>query len=247
MVVGTFGLFYPQALGVGYEAVTQVLQGDFLFSTALVLLIAKLLVTGSCVGSGVSGGIFAPSLFLGAMLGALFGDFSHYIWPDSTTLFSHFALVGMGAMVAGATLAPITAILTIFELTYNYEIILRLMVACIPSIIVVRILHGFSIYETRLLMQGIRIVKGHDANRLRAMKIRDYVCTDHTILPVQTPLADILEQMLKSSFPHFMIEDKQGALAGVLTLRDVRAFLNKLVILFYCIRHMTFTQDVFSL
>ncbi len=227
VVVGVLGLFCPQALGVGYGAVIQVLQGDVLFSTALILLLAKLVATGSCIGSGMSGGIFAPSLFLGAMLGAMFGNFAHLIWPDSTMLSSHFALVGMGAMVAGTTLAPITAILTIFELTYNYEIILPLMVACIPSIIVVRFLHGFSIYETKLLMQGIRIVRGHDANRLRALKIRDYICAEHTTLPSKTPLADLLEQMLNSSFPHFLINDEQGNLAGILTLRDVRAFLNK--------------------
>ncbi len=227
LVVGILGLFYPRALGVGYEAVTQVLQGEFLFSTALILLLAKLLATSSCIGSGMSGGVFAPSLFLGAMLGAMFGNFAHLIWPDSTMLSSHFALVGMGAVVAGTTLAPITAILTIFELTYNYDIILPLMVACIPSIIVVRLLHGFSIYETKLLMQGVRIVKGHDANRLRSLKIRDYICTDHTLLPAQTPLVDILDQMLKSSFPHFMIKNRQGELAGILTLRDLRAFLNR--------------------
>lgn len=224
IVIGILGLFYPQALGVGYEAVTHVIQGDFLCTTAFVLLLAKLVTTSSCVGSGMSGGIFAPSLFLGAMLGAICGNLALFIWPDAPMLPSHFALVGMGAMVAGTTLAPITAILTIFELTYNYEIILPLMLACISSIIVVRVLHGFSIYETRLLMQGIRIVRGHDANRLRALKIHDYIYTDHASLPEDTPLTEIMDQVLSNPFPHFMINDKQGNLAGVLTLRDVRAF-----------------------
>jgi chloride channel protein, CIC family len=227
LFIGILGLFHPQALGVGYEAVIQVLQGDFLFSTALILLLAKLLATSSCIGSGMSGGIFAPSLFLGAMLGAMCGNLALLIWPTSPMLPSHFALVGMGAMVAGTTLAPITAILTIFELSYNYEIILPLMLACIPSIIVVRLLHGFSIYETKLLMQGIRIVRGHDANRLRTLKIHNYICTDHTILSSQTPLTEVLDKILNSSFPHFMVNDEQGKLVGIVTLRDVRAFLNR--------------------
>ena len=226
LAIGLIGLVFPEALGVGYGAVTDALQGDFLFTTALALLLAKLVATSSCIGSGMSGGVFAPSLFLGAMLGTMFGILATFIWPDTTMLASHFALVGMGAMVAGVTLAPITAILTIFELTYNYEIILPLMVACIPSIIVVRFLHGFSIYETKLLLQGIRIVRGHDANKLRTMKIRDYICTDHTILPETTPLAELLEKILNSSFPHFMITNKDDDLVGILTLRDLRAFLN---------------------
>ncbi len=227
LVVGLLGLYQPQALGVGYGAITEVLQGDFLFTSAVILLLAKLVATSSCIGSGMSGGIFAPSLFLGAMLGAIFGHFASLIWPDSLMLPSHFALVGMGAVVAGTTLAPITAILTIFELTYNYEIILPLMVACIPSIIVVRYLHGYSIYETKLLMEGIRIVRGHDANRLRTMKIRDYICTEHTVIADKMPLPLILEKILNSSFPHFMITDSEENLTGILTLRDVRAFLNK--------------------
>jgi len=227
VVIGTLGLYYPQVLGVGYGTITGVLKGDFLFSTALVLLLAKLLATSSCIGSGMSGGIFAPSLFLGAMLGAMFGNFAHLIWPDTALLSSHFALVGMGAMVAGTTLAPITAILTIFELTYNYEIILPLMVACIPSIIVVRYLHGFSIYETKLLLKGIRIVRGHDANRLRTMKIRDYMSNDSTFLSQETSLTQLLDTILNSSFPHFMINDNTGNLIGILTLRDLRTFLNK--------------------
>ncbi len=225
MIIGILGLFYPQALGVGYEAINQVLQGDYLCTTALVLLLAKLLATSSCIGSGMSGGIFAPSLFLGAMLGAICGNLALLIWPASPMLPSHFALVGMGAMVAGTTLAPITAILTIFELTDNHEIILPLMLACIPSIIVVRALHGFSIYETRLLMQGIRIVRGHDANRLRSMRIHDYIGTDVSSLPTNIPLDEIMDQVLHNPFPHFMIKDKHGHLAGVLTLRDIRAHL----------------------
>ncbi len=225
--IGILGLFHPRALGVGYEAVSSVLDGNLLFSSVLILLAAKLLATSACVGSGMSGGIFAPSLFLGAMLGAVCGNIAHLLWPASPLLPSHFALVGMGAMVAGTTLAPITAILTIFELTYNYEIILPLMLACIPSIIVVRLLHGFSIYETKLLLQGIRIVRGHDANRLRAMKIRDYICKEPSVLSAGTPINEVIDAILNSNFPHFMVNNDQGKLVGILTLRDVRAHLDQ--------------------
>lgn len=227
LAVGIIGIFYPQALGVGYESITLVLQDHLAVTTVLVLLLAKLIATGSCIGSGMSGGIFAPSLFLGSMLGAACGYSAQLIWPESSMLPGHFALVGMGAMVAGTTLAPITAILTIFELSYNYDIILPLMLACIPSIIVVRLLHGFSIYETKLLLQGIRIVRGHDANRLRSLKISNYICRDYKALYDRTAIEEILNEVLNSSFPHFMVNDDDGKLVGILTLRDVRAFLNR--------------------
>lgn len=222
LVVGLVGMFQPEALGVGYETINHVLHGNVVFTGAVLLLLAKLITTSACVGSGMSGGIFAPSLFLGAALGSIIGCLAQLIWPDTPLSPAHYALVGMGAVVAGTTLAPITAIMTIFELTYNYEIVLPLMTACIPAIIVVRLLHGYSIYETKLLVQGIRIVRGHDANRLRNMKVKQYLCRDFHPLRTQTPFDDLVYDILTSPFPHFVVLDEQDQLAGVLTLRDVR-------------------------
>ncbi|MEA2114617.1 MAG: chloride channel protein [Thermodesulfobacteriota bacterium] len=222
LVVGLVGLFQPEALGVGYESINHILHGNVVFTGAVLLLLAKLITTSACVGSGMSGGIFAPSLFLGAVLGSIIGCLAQLIWPDTPLSPAHYALVGMGAVVAGTTLAPITAIMTIFELTYNYEIVLPLMTACIPAIIVVRLLHGYSIYETKLLVQGIRIVRGHDANRLRNMKVKQYLCRDFHPLRTQTPFHDLIQDVLTSPFPHFVVLDEQDRLAGVLTLRDVR-------------------------
>ena len=225
LVVGLVGLIKPEALGVGYETVNSLLHGHVILGTAILLLLAKLITTSACVGSGMSGGIFAPSLFLGAALGSIIGSLAQSMWPDSPLSPAHYALVGMGAVVAGTTLAPMTAILTIFELTYNYEIVLPLMTACIPAIIVVRLLHGYSIYETKLLVQGIRIVRGHDANCLSNMNVRKYMCPDFHPLRTRTPFHDLVHDILASPFPHFIILDEQDRLAGVLTLRDIRALL----------------------
>ena len=225
LVVGVIGLVKPAALGVGYETVNLLLHGHVALAAAVLLLLAKLITTSACVGSGMSGGIFAPSLFLGAVLGSIIGSLGQLIWPVATLSPAHFALVGMGAVVAGTTLAPITAILTIFELTYNYEVVLPLMTACIPAIIVVRLLHGYSIYETRLLIQGIRIVRGHDANRLRNMTVEQYLCRDFHPLRTRTPFQELVHEILTNPFPHFVVLDEQDRLAGVLTLRDVRQLL----------------------
>ena len=225
LAVGGIGLFCPQALGVGYETINDVLNSQSILGGVALIFIAKLLTTGLCVGSGMSGGIFAPSLFLGAMLGCLTGHVANLFWPDMPLSSAHYGLIGMGAFVAGTTLAPITAILTIFELTYNYHVILPLMAACIPSLVVVRLFHDFSIYETKLLTQGIRIVRGHDANRLRSLKVKNTMCENFEFLRASTPFHELVKIILHSPFPHFMVFDEKDSLVGVLSLRDIRSRL----------------------
>jgi CIC family chloride channel protein len=222
LLVGLTGLVLPQALGVGYESIDVALAGGFTLVFALTLLAGKILATGISIGSGMSGGIFAPSLFIGAMLGSFVGQGALFLWPDSGIVPANYALIGMGAMVSGTTLAPITAILTIFEFTYTYEVILPLMVSCIASLMVVRLLHGYSIYETKLLHKGINIVRGREVNILRGMRVKDHMSTDLQILRTDTPCGEITLHMEQSPFPHFVVLDDQDRLQGVLTLRDFR-------------------------
>ncbi len=227
LMVGVLGLACPEVLGLGYLTINEALMGNLPLAVALMLVVAKILATGFSIGSGMSGGIFAPSLFVGAMAGAVFGHWAQFFWPTLLNSTGYFSLIGMGAMVSGTTLAPMTAIMTIFELTYNYEVILPLMVACIPSLLVVKILHGYSVYETNLLRRGINIVRGHDVNRLRNMVVGNYMCREPQSVEVNTPLFRIKDLMEQSSFPHFIVVDLQGALAGVLTLRDLRCLLTR--------------------
>ncbi len=223
--VGLLGLLLPYVLGVGYSSIDMALAGKVSIQFACLLLLGKLVATGVCIGSGMSGGIFAPSLFLGSMLGSVVGLTAQAIWPEAGIVPAHYALVGMGAMVSGTTLAPVTAVLTIFELTYTYQIILPLMVACIGSLLVVRLLHGYSAYETKLLQKGVNIVRGREINVLRNMRIEDYMDTDLQILRAHTRLPEIIERMEQSPFPHFVVLNEKDELMGVLTLRDLRPHL----------------------
>ena len=225
LIVGLLGLLWPQALGLGYTTINQALTGELPLTLAATLVAIKILTTGFSLGSGMSGGIFAPSLFLGAMVGAVFGYAAQVLWPASHDSTAYFSLIGMGAMVSGTTLAPITAIMTIFELTNNFEVILPLMVACIPSVLVVQILHGYSVYETNLISRGINIVRGHDVNRLRTMRVARYMCTEFEPIRETMPLGQVARLMAASSFPHFIVVDEAGDLTGVLTLRDLRSLL----------------------
>ncbi len=222
LLVGCVGLVMPRALGVGYVTINDALAGNLPLSLLLLILLCKLVATGFSLGSGMSGGIFAPSLVLGAMLGGCVGYLAQVIWPGHTIYPAHYALIGMGAVVSGTTLAPITAILTIFELTYSYQVILPLMVACITSLLVVRFFHGYSIYETKLQLRGVNIVRGHDVNLLRSMWVTDHMDREFQTLEESMEISEVIKQLERSHFPHFLVMDKEGLLLGVLTLHDLK-------------------------
>ncbi|UCD31887.1 MAG: chloride channel protein, partial [Desulfobacterales bacterium] len=227
LFLGLIGLKFPYVLGVGYETVNLALDSSLILKAAILVMGAKILATSVCIGSGMSGGIFAPSLVLGATLGTIVGLITTQLLPDLTLSPSDYALVGMGAVVAGTTLAPITSILTIFELTNTYQIILPLMVACIASAILVRVLFGYSAYEMKLLKKGTTIVRGHDISILRTMLVKDFINRDFESLEDATPFSEVMDQIIESSYPHFVVLNSKEELVGVLSLRDLRPFLTK--------------------
>jgi CIC family chloride channel protein len=227
LFLGLIGIEMPHVLGVGYETVNLALASSLILKAAILILVAKILVTSVCIGSGMSGGIFAPSLVLGATLGTITGLIMTQLFPSLTLSPSYYALVGMGAVVAGTTLAPITAILTIFELTYNYHIILPLMVACIASATVVRVLFGYSAYEMKLLKKGTTIVRGHDIGILRTMLVKDFMSREFESLEDSMPFSKVMVQAIESSYPHFVVLNASKELVGVLSLRDLRPYIPK--------------------
>jgi CIC family chloride channel protein len=221
-LLGLVGILSPYALGVGYDTINLMLAGQIVLTAGLVILVTKYLATVVCLGSGMSGGVFAPSLVVGGSLGTILVLASQMLLPNLPLQNADYVLVGMGAMVSGTTLAPITAILTIFELTNSYRVIVPSMVACIASMLVVRYFYGYSIYETKLLRKGVDIVRGHEVNILRDLKVKDYLQTDLETLHEDTSLAEILLRAEASHYPFFVVLNDQEELAGVLTLWDLR-------------------------
>jgi CIC family chloride channel protein len=146
LIVGGIGVYLPQVFGVGYGTITDALNSALPVTLLFTLLIAKIAATSITLGSGASGGIFAPSLFLGATIGGFMGTLIHQWFPTSTASSGAYALVTMGAVVAAATHAPITAIIIIFELTQTINIIPPLMAACVVSTLVTTFLQRDSIY-----------------------------------------------------------------------------------------------------
>ncbi len=224
-LVGLLAVASPQVLGVGYQSINLVLSAQAAVGVMASVIVLKLLATSLSVGAGFSGGIFAPSLVLGAMLGGLFGSLAGHLFPDLTADFPAYGLVGMGAVVAGTTLAPITAIFTIFELTYNFEIILPLMTSCIASLVVVQKYYGYSIYETKLLKKGIRIVRGHDVDLLRSMRVSEFMERDYESIREDTRLGEMIARAQDSPYPHFLVLNSRDELVGILSMRDLKTFL----------------------
>jgi CIC family chloride channel protein len=225
LALGLLAIKVPHVLGVGYETVNAALADQLVWQMALLLLFMKVLATAMCIGSGMSGGIFAPSLFLGATLGTVVGLGANAFFFELGVSPAHFALAGMGAVVSGTTLAPITAIVTIFELTLHYQIILPLMLSCISSCVIVRIFFGYSAYEMKLLKQGVNIFRGHDLGTLRNLLVGDFLLKDYPHLLESDSLQTIMEAVMHSTYPHFVVFSQQGKLVGVLSLRDLRNVL----------------------
>ncbi len=154
-MVGVIGIWYPQVFGVGYTSMQQVLDQHVGAGRALVLAVAKPVATSLTLGSGGSGGVFAPSLFTGAFLGDAFGRMVHLTFPAWTAPGAAYGLVGMAAVFAAAAEAPMTAILIVFEMSNDYLIILPLMVCVVIATVLGRRMLGSTVYEMKLIRRGI--------------------------------------------------------------------------------------------
>lgn len=170
MLLGIIGIFtykfngFPRIFGIGYETMDETLTIGLTFKMAFMLFLLKILATSLTVGSGNSGGIFAPSLFMGAMLGECFGILVNHIFPDFTAPAGAYALVGMAAFFSGVARAPITSILIIFEMTGNYNLVLPLMLTTVSSSLFSKWLSEDTIYTEKLTRRGISIKNIRNAN-----------------------------------------------------------------------------------
>ena len=161
LAVGVTGIYLPQVFGVGYDTIGSILGGNQTSIQLLVgLLIAKMAMTALCIGGGFPGGVFAPSLFLGAALGGAYGLVMQRLFPSLTITPPAFAMIGMAAVLAGAVHAPLTAILLLFEMTNDYRIILPLMFAVIVSLLVSQRIREHSVYTLGLARRGLRLERG---------------------------------------------------------------------------------------
>jgi len=233
--IGLIGLYSYDLLGVGYGdvywvssmGVDQALVGEIALQSLIILVILKLVATSLTLGSGGSGGIFAPSLFIGAMLGGAFGTVAHQLFPSQIAPSGAYALVGMAAVFAGTAWAPITAIIMLFEMTTDYTIILPLMITVVISRLVSRSLSHETIYTLKLIRRGIDIRQLEQTSPLRAVTVAEAMTRTFPSVPPAMPVKSLVDMLRKSGHHGFPVVDKNGDLVGVVTLADVEAAISR--------------------
>jgi CIC family chloride channel protein len=221
-VLGCLAIFFPQILGNGYENIRQALYGHVVWYIAFFLIFVKILATSITLGSGGSGGIFAPSLFVGSVLGSAFGSLVHFLFPAITATKGAYALVGMGAVFAAAAHAPMTNILILFEITNEYQIIVPIMVSCIISTSVARYLSPDSIYTWNLRKLGINIHKGREVSIMGSLKVSGIVNKNFEVISENTSFRKILNIISNSKNWNFPVVNSNNRMVGILSLANIR-------------------------
>jgi CIC family chloride channel protein len=234
LLLGAFFLGMPLLVGhahcwgIGYQSIEMALRGDLALHVLVLLVVFKLLTTSLTIGAGGSGGIFAPSLFLGAMVGGAFGMTLRFFFPETIAINpGAYALVGMGAVVAGTTHATITAILIIFELTGDYQIILPLMISCVITNLIASRLKTDSIYTMKLSRRGVNLHQGLEATIMESTQVRDLMFSDVPRVNTGALLGKVLSKMLNDDVQELYVTDDEGRLQGIITLNDVKAVINE--------------------
>jgi CIC family chloride channel protein len=220
LILGFGGLYFPEVLGVGYGAIDLALMQKMIWWLMLVLILVKILATSITIGSGGSGGIFAPSLFLGAMAGGFFGAVVHQLFPNVTASPGAYSIVGMGAVVSATTHGPLAAILILFEMTGSYEIILPLMFACIIGTIASGQLQRDSIYTLKLARRGVDIKEGKEVNVLKSMIVKDVMSSTVETIPEACTVEIMADKISKSKFNSFPVLNAENKLVGILSYND---------------------------
>lgn len=223
--IGIIALLFPQIMGVGYDSINAALHGNVIWYVALGLIFIKILATSLTLGSGGSGGIFAPSLFMGAMLGAFFGYFVHSYFPDITAEPGAYALVAMGGLVAGTTRAPVTAIIIVFELTNDYNIILPLMVTVVISTILSSKLSRESIYTLKLVLRNIHIKEGTAANIMESIFVKDVYTTDHETIKISDNFNEVVKTVINGRGRKFPVINDNNELKGIILTNTIKDYL----------------------
>ncbi len=225
VLVGVMGWFVPQVLGVGYTYVGDALNAGMAFKLMLVLVVLKLFAITVSYASGNAGGIFGPSLFLGAMLGGAVGHVAHQAFPAYTAAPGAYALVGMGALFAGIVRAPMTSVLMIFEMTRDYTVIVPLMISNLASLFISSRLQKEPIYEALAHQDGIHLPLGRSHEGLpqrRVLEIMQAPADD--MMPSEMPLPDAVRRARSSGRRTQLIAD-QGQIVGVLSTTQLEASL----------------------
>ncbi|WP_338023493.1 chloride channel protein [Archangium primigenium] len=240
--VGGAAIWFPQLLGNGYDSVNAALQGQLPLMLLLLLPLLKMVATALCAGAGIPGGLFTPSLFYGALLGGALGSLAQWVWPGVAPP-GAYALLGMGAILAGTTHASVSSVLIIFELTGNYDIVLPLMLMCVLSTVVSRGLCPDSLYTSSLSRRNVRLPERQGPSWLRPTGVAALLTREAPTVHPRTSFREVVVRLLEvpAGFDLY-VTDEAGRLLGVVVLDSLKGHIPDHELL-----DMTLAADVMDL
>ncbi|HEY9250921.1 MAG TPA: ClcB-like voltage-gated chloride channel protein [Rariglobus sp.] len=221
LVVGALAIRVPEVCGNGYSVVLDILNGRVVWGWLVLVMACKWLATAASFGSGAPGGVFTPSLFMGASLGYLYGSLVHAFWPMGAADPQAFALVGMGAFLSAATHAPVMAVILLFEMTLSYDIILPLMACSVVAYYTARSLEGHSLYSEAL------------KKKAAAQPVETVACVEQLMkvdpprIPSNAPFSEIARMFLSVRVNNLYVTDGENRFQGVIALHDIKSYLNE--------------------
>ncbi|MCE0522770.1 MAG: ClcB-like voltage-gated chloride channel protein [Methylacidiphilales bacterium] len=220
LIVGVISIWEPRVWGNGYGVVESVLNNPWTWNALMTILVLKVLATVATTGSGAVGGVFTPTLFCGAVLGALYGEIIRAILPHAPISVGSFAVVGMGCFLAAMTRAPIMSILIIFEMTRDDATIMPLMLACVAAFYVARGLSPESVYSRQL--RGNHV---HSETPLFLLHVRDLMKKDPLCVTETSGFGQIAATLASHTFKHLYVIDASRRFLGAIALQDLKPFL----------------------
>jgi CIC family chloride channel protein len=226
-MVGIIGIAFPQVMGDGYAYIEQVLTGQGVLQVMVLLIFVKIVATAITLGAGGAGGVFAPALFIGAVIGGAFGTIAHALLPSMTADPGAYAAVGIGAFLAAATHSPLTAIFLLFEMTGNYLIIVPIMLTSIIGTAVAARLYNDSIDTVDFSREGIDIHEGRETAIMKSLLVGKAITEEVDFIRESANINQLLEifRIAKDSF-YFPVIDDSGRMSGVISMQDVKGILH---------------------
>ncbi len=226
LLVGLIALEFPGVWGNGYVVTNRILQSQYTLLFLTGLFLAKLLATLATVGSGAVGGVFTPTLFLGAGVGAISALALHAVHIAEGLPVAVFAVVGMGSMLSGTTRSPLLAMIMVFEISLDYSLMPPLMLACVVSFLVSRRLHGESIYTEPLRRKGVAVPQEATASEAATERsVSDVMRAPVPPVRETTTLGEIADRFLRGANNFLPVVDSRSRLVGIVALQDLKAYL----------------------
>jgi CIC family chloride channel protein len=210
LTVGLMGYFVPEVMGVGYNHVEKVLNGDIVLKLVVLLAVLKIVATAVCYASGNAGGIFGPALFIGAMMGAAVGGVAHTLFPNATAGPGAYALVGMGTAFAGIVRTPLTSVIMIFEITRDYSIIVPLMISNLIAFFISQKLQKQPIYEALAYQDGVHLPTAESRTQPERIQVRRAMRPASTVLSPDLLIAEALRKVKEDQLDAWPVAGKDG-------------------------------------